>query len=109
MAQEQDLFVLIRAGPYICAEWEFGGIPSWLLREEGIKLRTSDSVYLKYVERYWNKLIPILEPLQFTNGGPIIALQVENEYGYTGTNDTVYLEALIKVGKPTNSDLPLRC
>ncbi|XP_066141163.1 beta-galactosidase-1-like protein 2 [Euwallacea fornicatus] len=96
-AQEEDLFVLVRAGPYICAEWEFGGLPSWLLREDGIKFRSSDPIYLKYVERYWNQLLPILEPLQFTKGGPIIGLQVENEYGSTGNNDSAYLEALVKL------------
>ncbi|ERL87707.1 hypothetical protein D910_05097, partial [Dendroctonus ponderosae] len=78
IAQEEDLFVLVRAGPYICSEWEFGGLPSWLLREKDIKVRTSDEVFLKYVARFWGELLQILEPLQFTNGGPIIAFQVEN-------------------------------
>ncbi|XP_060526562.1 beta-galactosidase-1-like protein 2 [Cylas formicarius] len=94
IAQEEDLFALVRAGPYICSEWEFGGLPSWLLREEGIKLRTSDPVYLEYVSRYFSELVPILAKLQFTNGGPIIALQVENEYGNTGNSDPDYLHAL---------------
>uniref|UniRef100_A0AAR5PMT9 Beta-galactosidase n=1 Tax=Dendroctonus ponderosae TaxID=77166 RepID=A0AAR5PMT9_DENPD len=94
IAQEEDLFVLVRAGPYICSEWEFGGLPSWLLREKDIKVRTSDEVFLKYVARFWAELLQILEPLQFTNGGPIIAFQVENEYGNTGNHDSEYLRAL---------------
>lgn len=51
-AQEEDLLAIVRPGPYICAEWEFGGFPSWLLRDEDIKLRTSDSKYLQHVSRY---------------------------------------------------------
>lgn len=97
IAQEEDLFVLVRAGPYICSEWEFGGLPSWLLRDKDIKVRTSDEVFLKYVARFWGELLQILEPLQFTNGGPIIAFQVENEYGNTGNHDSEYLHALVTV------------
>ncbi|XP_048524529.1 beta-galactosidase-1-like protein 2, partial [Dendroctonus ponderosae] len=97
IAQEEDLFVLVRAGPYICSEWEFGGLPSWLLREKDIKVRTSDEVFLKYVARFWGELLQILEPLQFTNGGPIIAFQVENEYGNTGNHDSEYLRALASI------------
>ncbi|VEN61727.1 unnamed protein product [Callosobruchus maculatus] len=100
IAQEEDLFVLVRPGPYICAEWEFGGLPSWLLREEGIKVRTSDDKYLKHVRRYFNILLGILAALQFTKGGPIIGFQVENEYGSTSSNnppfspDLKYIEAI---------------
>ncbi|XP_060527163.1 beta-galactosidase-1-like protein 3 [Cylas formicarius] len=92
--QEEDLFAIVRPGPYICAEWEFGGLPSWLLREKGMKVRTSDGAFLKYVSRYFSKVIPILEKHQFTNGGPIIAFQVENEYGATLNYDKAYLRAI---------------
>ncbi|CAG9772541.1 unnamed protein product [Ceutorhynchus assimilis] len=97
IAQEEDLFVLVRPGPYICSEWEFGGLPSWLLRDKDIKVRTNDPLYLKYVARYWGQLLLLLEPLQFTKGGPIIALQVENEYGNTGNSDPDYLHSLVKI------------
>lgn len=98
-AQEEDLLAIVRPGPYICSEWEFGGLPSWLLRDKGIKVRTSERTYMKHVTSYFNVLLPILAALQFTNGGPIIALQVENEYGSTEQKgkfvpDKAYLEEL---------------
>ncbi|CAH1119267.1 unnamed protein product [Phaedon cochleariae] len=82
-AQEEDLFVMLRPGPFICAEFEFGGLPSWLLREEGIKIRTSDEKFMSHVRRYFHVLLTLITSLQFTRGGPIIAIQVENEYGST--------------------------
>lgn len=93
IAQELGLYVIVRPSPYICAEWEFGGFPAWLLTKQGIRLRCSNKVYLEYVERYYDKLIPLLTPLQITNGGPIIMFQIENEYGSFG-NDKEYLKAL---------------
>ncbi|XP_063931739.1 beta-galactosidase-1-like protein 2 [Zophobas morio] len=97
-AQEEDLFVIMRPGPYICSEWEFGGFPSWLLRQKDIKVRTSDPVYMKFVTRYFNLLLSLLAIFQFTRGGPIIAFQVENEYGSTEkpgfVPDKVYLKQL---------------
>ncbi|KAH0815733.1 hypothetical protein GEV33_007058 [Tenebrio molitor] len=94
MAQEEDLFVIVRSGPYICAEWEWGGFPSWLLRTDGIKVRTSDPTFMTYVRRYFDKLLSLLIELQFTNGGPIIAMQVENEYGYSPEIDLDYIQQL---------------
>lgn len=83
IAQEEDLLAILRPGPYICAEWEYGGLPSWLLRDPTIGVRTSEPKYMAKVERYFKQLLPILKDLQFTTGGPIIAFQVENEYGNT--------------------------
>ncbi|KAJ3628222.1 hypothetical protein MTP99_015542 [Tenebrio molitor] len=97
IAQEEDLFVLVRPGPYICAEWEWGGLPSWLLREDGITVRTSDATYMTYVKRYFDKLLPLLAELQFTNGGPIIAVQVENEYGSSPRKDLEYIQQLYDI------------
>ncbi len=93
IARELDLWVIVRPSPYICAEWEFGGLPGWLLAEDGMRLRCSYEPYLTHVKEYYNTLMPILEPLQITKGGPVILVQIENEYGYYGT-DTKYLEAL---------------
>lgn len=102
IAQEEDLFAIVRAGPYICAEWEWGGFPSWLQREEGLKVRTSDSKFMKYVTRFFNTLLPILAALQFTKGGPIIAFQVENEYGNAPTHDLDYIAQLVQIFKDNN-------
>ncbi|GJQ86289.1 hypothetical protein Trydic_g8985 [Trypoxylus dichotomus] len=98
-AQEEDLFAVVRPGPYICSEWEFGGIPSWILRNKSTKIRTSERTWIDKVKRYFNVLIPLLAMLQFTRNGPIIALQIENEYGSTNqpgkfTPDRLYLEEL---------------
>ena len=93
IAGELGLYVILRPSPYICAEWEFGGLPSWLLTKAGIRLRCSNRVYLDYVARYYDKLIPMIVPYQITNGGPILMLQIENEYGSYG-NDKDYLNAL---------------
>lgn len=92
-AQELGLYVIIRPSPYICAEWEFGGLPAWLLREEGMRLRVSYPPFLKHVEAYYEGLMPHLVPWQITSGGPVILMQVENEYGYFA-NDGNYMESI---------------
>lgn len=84
LAQDVGLYVIIRPGPYICAEWELGGLPSWLLRDPKMKLRSMHPAYIHAVDNYFNKLLPMFVPLQFSYGGPIIAFQVENEYGSFG-------------------------
>lgn len=99
MAKEEDLLAIVRPGPYICSEWDFGGLPSWLLKDKEMKVRTSQTNYMQHVTRYFNMLLPILALLQFTKGGPVIAFQVENEYGSTNqpgifTPDKQYLEEL---------------
>ena len=88
-AQELGLYVIVRPSPYICAEWEFGGLPAWLLKEDGMRLRGCYEPYLKHVKEYYDRLFQILTPLQITKGGPVIMFQVENEYGYYG-DDTEY-------------------
>lgn len=93
LAGEMGLHVIVRPSPYICAEWEFGGLPAWLLKYDDLQLRCTHKVYLGKVDRYYDELIPKLIPLLSTHGGPIIAVQVENEYGSYG-NDTAYLEYL---------------
>ncbi|CAG7652165.1 beta-galactosidase [Paenibacillus allorhizosphaerae] len=92
-AGELGLHVIVRPSPYICAEWEFGGLPAWLLGYPDIRLRCMDPVFLEKVDAYYDVLIPLLKPLLSTSGGPIIAVQIENEYGSYG-NDQAYLDYL---------------
>ncbi|XP_052802996.1 beta-galactosidase-1-like protein 2 [Mya arenaria] len=80
-AQKQGLHVILRPGPYVCSEWDFGGMPAWLLRDPNMKVRSNYLGYQKAVERFFNKLIPLITDLQYSNGGPIIAVQIENEFG----------------------------
>lgn len=90
LAGELGLHVIVRPSPYICAEWEFGGLPAWLLADGNMRLRCYDKSYLDKVDQYFDELLPRLKPLLCTNGGPIIAMQIENEYGSYG-NDKKYL------------------
>lgn len=93
LAGDLGLHVIVRPCPYICAEWEFGGLPAWLLRDPNMKLRCSHPLFLSKIDAYYDVLLGKLKPLLCTNGGPIIALQVENEYGSYG-NDKIYLTYL---------------
>jgi len=92
-AQRIGLWVIVRPGPYACAEWDFGGLPAWLLRTPDIKVRCSDPRYLEACESYVLKLGGILRDLQVHRGGPVLMVQVENEYGSYG-NDRDYMLAL---------------
>lgn len=92
-AAELGLHVIVRPGPYICAEWDLGGLPAWLLRDPGMRLRCTYPPYLEAVDRFFGELLPRLAALQITNGGPIIAMQIENEYGSYG-NEQAYLRHL---------------
>ena len=92
MADAAGLRVVLRPGPYVCAEWEFGGLPAWLLRD-GVRIRSTDPRYLAAVRRWFGRLGEELAPLTAARGGPIVAVQLENEYGAFG-EDKQYLEAL---------------
>ena len=92
-AQSEGLYVILRPGPYACAEWEWGGYPSWLLKDHAIVVRSSDPKFMEPVHRWLLRLGKELAPLQIANGGPIIAVQVENEYGSFG-NDHAYMEQI---------------
>jgi beta-galactosidase len=79
-AGEMGLWVILRPSPYICAEWELGGLPSWLLADSDIRLRCFNKPFLDRIDAYYDVLLPKLVPLQCTKGGPVIAFQIENEY-----------------------------
>ena len=106
IAQELGLWVIIRPSPYICAEWEFGGFPAWLLAQDGMRFRCCYEPYLKEFLAYFDELLPRLAPLQITHGGPIIMMQVENEYGSYG-DDKEYLAILRDGMIQRGIDVPL--
>ncbi|ELT91801.1 hypothetical protein CAPTEDRAFT_23316, partial [Capitella teleta] len=94
--QKVGLYLIVRPGPYICAEWEFGGFPSWLLRDPKMNLRTSSyTPYLNEVKQYLSQLFAVLTKFTYKHGGPIIAFQVENEFGSKGVHDPEYLQFLV--------------
>jgi beta-galactosidase len=99
-AQQEGLNVILRPGPYVCAEWELGGYPSWLLKDRDVILRSAEPGYTAAVERWFTRLGKEIAPLLLRNGGPIIAVQVENEYGSFG-DDHAYMQALKKLLEKT--------
>jgi len=96
ICKEEGMWVLLRPGPYVCAEWDFGGLPPYLLKIPDIKVRCMDERYMQAVTRYISHLSQQVKPLLCTNGGPIIMTQIENEYG-SYANDKTYLETLRKL------------
>ena len=106
LAQKMGLYAIVRPSPYICAEWEFGGLPAWLLRYEGMKVRTNTPLFLEKVENYYKTLFQVLNPLQITKGGPVLMMQVENEYGSFG-NDKEYLRQIKRLMLEQGAEVPL--
>jgi beta-galactosidase len=105
LAQKEGLWVILRPGPYCCAEWEFGGYPWWLLKQHDLKVRSQDPHFLAAAEAYMKKLGEQLAPLQITHGGPIIMVQVENEYGSYG-HDHVYMGKILDMDRAAGFDVP---
>ena len=107
-AQQEGLNIILRPGPYVCAEWDLGGYPSWLLKDRNLTLRSTDPKYLAATNEWFARLAKELSPLLLHNGGPIIAIQVENEYG-SFDDDHAYMEAvkdaLLKSGLATPDTL----
>ncbi|KAH1219314.1 hypothetical protein AAZX31_13G331100 [Glycine max] len=99
LCHKHGLLVMIRPGPYICGEWDWGGFPGWFYSMIPTpKPRSSDPTYLQLVERWWGNLLPKFVPLLYENGGPIIMVQIENEYGSYG-DDKEYLHHLITLAR----------
>lgn len=103
IAQKVGLYAIVRPGPYICAEWDFGGLPAWLLKDKNMQIRCMYPDYLKCVERFYKELLPRLFPHLESQGGNIIAMQVENEYGSYG-NDKDYLRYVKKLTRDCGID-----
>jgi len=96
IAKEEGLWVILRPSPYACAEWEFGGYPWWLLKDKNLKVRSKDPKFLKYYHDYITQLGKQLSPLLINNGGNILMVQIENEYGSYG-DDKEYLDINRKI------------
>ena len=105
IVKEEGMYLILRPGPYVCAEWEFGGLPSYLLKIPDIKVRCMDPRYLEGVDRYIKQLALQVKDLQVTNGGPILMVQVENEYGSYG-NDRRYMKWIQEVWKNNGIKVP---
>lgn len=105
-AEKEGLMVIVRPGPYICSEWEFGGLPWWLQTMDDMEIRCLNPVYMEHFTRYLKRVFEEIRPLLFTNGGPIIMLQCENEYGYYG-DDKEYMKRLYQIYRENGIDVPL--
>ena len=95
LAKEIGLLAIVRPGPYICAEWNAGGFPAWLFADKNMRLRCSDEKYVGYVKNYLSNVFEVIRPRLIANGGNIIAVQVENEYGSYGS-DKRYMSELFE-------------
>ncbi len=105
IVQDEGMFLILRPGPYVCAEWEFGGLPSYLLAVPDIKVRCMDLRYTEAAERYIKTLAIQVKDLQVTKGGPVLMVQIENEYGSYG-NDRTYMKWLQEVWKKSGIEVP---
>lgn len=103
IAKELELNVILRPGPYICAEWEMGGLPAWLLNYPNLTIRCNDELFISKVERYYNELLGRIVPKLSTNGGNIIMMQIENEYGSYG-DDHEYMQRIAEIYKKAGVD-----
>jgi len=103
--QEEGLFLILRPGPYVCAEWDFGGLPSYLLSIPDVKVRCMDPRYTEAAGRYIKTLALQVKDLQVTKGGPILMVQAENEYGSYG-NDRAYMKWVQNVWKKNGIEVP---
>ena len=102
----EGMHAIVRPGPYICAEWHNGGLPTWLTAMEGIALRHSDPAYLAELERYLRRVYEIVAPRQIDRGGPVTLVQIENEYGAYG-DDKDYLRELVRITRDAGITVPL--
>jgi beta-galactosidase len=105
LVQNEEMWLIVRPGPYVCAEWDLGGIPSYLLRYPDIKLRSLDPRFMAAAERYMTRLAEEIKPYLITNGGPILMIQIENEYG-SFSNDHDYMSKLRDIWIASGIDVP---
>jgi len=106
LAQQEGLWVILRPGPYACAEWEGGGLPWWLLKNENIQMRSRDPDFIAAGRAWLKEVGRVLGPMQVTRGGPILMVQVENEYGFYG-DDVQYMGEIRQALLDAGFDVPL--
>ena len=106
LATEMGLYIILRPSPYICAEWEFGGLPAWLLKDRNMRLRVSYKPFMDAVEDYYKVLMPVITKYQIDRGGNVILMQVENEYGYYA-NDHEYMSFMVDLMRKLGVTVPL--
>ncbi|KQQ05939.1 MULTISPECIES: glycoside hydrolase family 35 protein [unclassified Rathayibacter] len=102
----EGMHAVVRPGPYICAEWDNGGLPAWLLRDPEVGVRRSEPHYLAAVSEYLRRVYAIVAPRQIDVGGPVVLVQIENEYGAYGS-DKEYLAELVRVTRDAGITVPL--
>lgn len=107
----EGLHAIVRPGPYICAEWDGGGLPAWLLADDGVGVRRHEPRFLEAIGKYYASLLPLVAERQVTHGGPVLMVQVENEYGAYGDDPLPerqkYLRALVDLVRDQGIDVPL--
>ena len=106
LVADAGLYAIVRPGPYICAEWDNGGLPPWLFRDPTVAVRRAEPGYLAAVRRYLDQVYEVVAPLQVQHGGPVVLVQVENEYGAFG-DDKTYLKALAEHTRDAGITVPL--
>ncbi|WP_159706122.1 beta-galactosidase family protein [Arthrobacter sp. 18067] len=106
LVADSGMHAIVRPGPYICAEWDNGGLPAWLFTDPTVGVRSSEPGYLAAVSSYMESVLALVVPRQITQGGPVIMFQIENEYGAYG-NDKEYLQHLVDLSKRSGVDVPL--
>ncbi|MDD3154485.1 MAG: beta-galactosidase [Victivallaceae bacterium] len=106
LAEELGLYVIVRPGPYICSEWDNGGLPFWLMTKPQIEFRRDNAVYFDYLQRYFQRVFAILSPLQIDRNGPVIAIGLENEYG-SYSHDLTYLRKQLDLFRKNGVTVPV--
>ena len=106
LVKETGLYLIVRPTPYICAEFDFGGLPAWLLRYPSMRLRVNHPLFLEKVSHFYDWLFPKLLPYQSDQGGPILMMQVENEYG-SYAEDKAYMRSIAQMMKVRGVTVPL--
>ncbi|KAJ3031126.1 hypothetical protein HDV00_008501 [Rhizophlyctis rosea] len=109
-AQKEGLLINLRIGPYVCAEWTYGGLPVWLLKKDGIEMRTWNEPFMKSMEKFVRKTLEVVKPFLASNGGPVALLQMENEFGNIakekGEDGRKYILWAAELAKSLEVDIP---